>query len=446
MVVAAQVHVFEGKILKKLCSLFAFALITFAGMHAAQAQSSPTPAPMMSPSPAMSPGTMMNPAVAPSGSPSPSPSPSPPPHLFQLSGFGDAAYSSRLGNTQTEFITGAPSRVFDYNDRSPDLQNLNVNLALNAGNLTGKVELSAGTDADIIQSWPGAFNGFDVTQAYLAYQFGKLSLQAGKFETLAGAEVIESPSDLNFSRSILFGFAVPFTHTGGRLTYAVTPHVNVIGGVNAGWDEIRSTNGRLTAEYGFAFNPSSAVSLTAQGYTGIEQASNYTVGFNPYTEGFEPAGPTAPGSPSVDSTPSGAQGQRTLIDIVGTVHPTAATTFTVNYDHGRQQNFDSFGDAAGWSGLAGYLSYQLNPKIAATVRYEGFDDPEGYRTGLVTPTGQGPFWHEGTFTLGYNLSSVVTLRAEYRHDAISGPYFLNTDGVTGNNNNSTVALEGFVKF
>ncbi len=389
--------------------------------------------------------------MSPSPSPSPSAAPSPPPHLLQFSGFADAAYSSRLSDTTTKFGTGIgyPSRTFDYNDRLPDLQNLNVNLALNAGNLTGKVELSAGTDADVIQSWPGAFNGFDVTQAFLAYQVGKLSLQAGKFETLAGAEVIESPSDLEFSRSILFGFAVPFTHTGGRLTYAVTPHLNVIGGVNAGWDEIRSANGRLTAEYGFAFNPSAAVSLTAQGYTGIEQISNYTVGFNPYTEGFEPSNSPTPGSPSIDSTPSGAQGQRSLIDVVGTVHPTGATTVTLNYDHGLQHGYtDIFGDnlTASWSGLAGYLSYQVNPRLAATVRYEGFDDPQGYRTGIVTPTGQGPFWHEGTFTVGYNLSSAVTLRAEYRHDAISGPYFLNSDAVTGNNNTSTISLDGFVKF
>jgi hypothetical protein len=386
-------------------------------------------------------------SASPAASPTPTPAPSPPPHLIQFSGFGDAAYSSRLGDTTTKFgiAPGYPSRVFDYNDRTVDLQNVNVQAALNAGNLTGKVELSAGTDADIIQSWPGAFNGFDVTQAYLAYQLGKLSLQAGKFETLAGAEVIESPSDLNFSRSILFGFAVPFTHTGGRLTYAVTPHVNVIGGVNAGWDEVRSTNGRLTAEYGFAFNPSAAASLTAQGYTGIEQVANYTVGYDPYSSGFQPAPGVVPNPTVVNSTPSGAQGQRTLIDVVGTVHPTSATTVTVNYDHGLQHNYDSIGDTASWAGLAGYLSYQINPRLVASARYEGFKDPQGYRTGVLT-TGVGPFWHEGTLTVGYNLTSAFTLRGEYRHDVIDQDAFLRTDGVTFGNNNSTVALEALVKF
>jgi len=335
--------------------------------------------------------------------------------------------------------------VFDYYDRTPDLQNLNVQAALNAGNLTGKLELSAGTDANIIQSYPGAFNSFDVTQAYLAYQFGKLSIQGGKFETLAGAEVIESPSDLNFSRSILFGFAVPFTHTGGRLTYAVTPHINVIAGANAGWDEIRSTNGRVTAEYGFAFNPSAAASLTAQGYTGIEQLSNYVNPYNPYATTV--TGNQTPPVGILDTgIPPGAQGQRSLIDIVGTVHPTSATTVTVNYDHGLQHNVPSLANGtpltASWSGLAGYASYQFTPKVTGSVRYEGFQDPQGYRTGLGVPL----FWHEGTATVAYSLTSALTLRGEYRHDVADHDVFLNPTTGTLGNGASTFALEGLVKF
>jgi hypothetical protein len=347
--------------------------------------------------------------------------------------------------------------VFDYGNginggnagaaTAVNLQNANVQAALNAGNLTGKLELSAGSDANIIQSYPGAFSGFDVTQAYLAYALGagKLTVQAGKFETLAGAEVIESPSDLNFSRSILFGFAVPFTHTGGRLTYAVTPHISVIGGVNAGWDEIRSTNGRLTTEYGLAFNPSSAVSLTAQGYTGIEQLSNYANPFNPYADGNTPYPVGATGNQTIpgtaNSTPPGAQGQRTLVDVVGTVHPTAPTTLTFNYDHGMQKNALADGSAAGWSGLAGYASYQLTPKIVVSGRYEGFEDLQGYRTGYT-----GMFWHEGTGTLGYSLTSALTLRGEYRHDTANQPVFIETDGTSLSNGNSTYALEALFKF
>jgi hypothetical protein len=37
--------------------------------------------------------------------------------------------------------------------------------------------------------------------------------------TLAGYEVIEAWKDPNITRSILFGFAIPFTHTGIRANY-----------------------------------------------------------------------------------------------------------------------------------------------------------------------------------------------------------------------------------
>ncbi len=42
-----------------------------------------------------------------------------------------------------------------------------------------------------------------------------LTLKGGKFVTLLGQKVIESPNNLNFSRGYLFGLAIPLTHTGG---------------------------------------------------------------------------------------------------------------------------------------------------------------------------------------------------------------------------------------
>ena len=55
-------------------------------------------------------------------------------------------------------------------------------------------------------------------QAYVSLLTGKLQLDAGKFVTPLGAEVIESQDDWNYSRSILFGYAIPFYHAGMRAT------------------------------------------------------------------------------------------------------------------------------------------------------------------------------------------------------------------------------------
>src|SRR5437879_4330074 len=58
---------------------------------------------------------------------------------------------------------------------------------------------------------------FDLEEAYGSYKVplgSGLTVKAGKFVTLLGYEVIESPNNLNFSRSFLFGFAIPLTHRG----------------------------------------------------------------------------------------------------------------------------------------------------------------------------------------------------------------------------------------
>jgi len=64
---------------------------------------------------------------------------------------------------------------------------------------------------------------FDLLQAYVTYKApigNGLDLKAGKFVTLHGAEVIRRTGNFNVSRSLAFGFAIPFTHTGIMGTYA----------------------------------------------------------------------------------------------------------------------------------------------------------------------------------------------------------------------------------
>jgi hypothetical protein len=61
-------------------------------------------------------------------------------------------------------------------------------------------------------------NGFLVEQAYGTLKLTPaLSLDAGRFVTSAGAEVIEANKNWLYSRSLLF-FGIPLLHTGVRLT------------------------------------------------------------------------------------------------------------------------------------------------------------------------------------------------------------------------------------
>src|SRR3990172_2658220 len=86
---------------------------------------------------------------------------------------------------------------------------------------------------------------FDLLQAYVTYKApigNGLDLKAGKFVTLHGAEVIRRTGDYQISRSLLFGFAIPFTHTGIMTTYAVNDWLTVTGGIVNGWDNTDDNN------------------------------------------------------------------------------------------------------------------------------------------------------------------------------------------------------------
>ena len=127
------------------------------------------------------------------------------------------------------FLNGSPTRVFDAPGAAAghDFSAFNLNQAALTiamqpkEGFGGLVNITAGQDASTIASYgegAGSQHNFDLTQAFGSYASGPLTVIAGKFVTLAGAEVIASPSDTNYSRSILFGYAIPFTHTGVRAT------------------------------------------------------------------------------------------------------------------------------------------------------------------------------------------------------------------------------------
>jgi len=337
--------------------------------------------------------------------------------------------------------------VFDTDNDVVQFHNFNIKAAYAPQmGLGATVEYSFGDDADIIHSYPQSAlqnpaTEIDLTQAFGSYAVGPITLIAGKFETLAGAEVIESPSDYNISRSILFGYAVPFTHTGGRITYAVNGDLNVIVGANQGWDTTKALSSdplsptgapdinAITAEYGIAWTPSKVFSLTAQGYDGPVEQSFYNVG--------------------------AGQPIRQLTDFVATYHVTSALTAILNGDIATQNRttiFDRSGNAVGigtvsWDGAAFYLSYTKG-LFTLTGRGEYFADNGGSRTytgyaGATYPATRD--LAEGTGTLQYAPNSNLIFRAEYRYDTSTNQYFA-SGASTPTFNNGGFGLEAIVKW
>jgi len=344
-----------------------------------------------------------------------------------VNGYVDVSYSHLSGNGK--FINGVYDRVFDYEPNSFTLQQTALTVAMQPKEgFGGLVNLTAGKDAQVIKAWdggtvaPDTSHSFDVTQAYVSYAGGPFTVIAGKFVTLAGAEVINPTQDTNFSRSILFGYAIPFTHTGLRASYAVNDMLTLIAGVNNGWDDLKDTNRAKTVELGATFTPNKMFSFAATGYSGNEQVASPT-----------------------DTT----QGKRSIFDLVATFNATDNLSFVLNYDNGSQENVTLPNGKVGkarWEGTAGYVNYQINEKWRLSLRGEYFNDKGGYRTAVATGKTVGQKWKEGTFTVAYMPTKNVELRGEVRHDTSDQLVFFDSNGVTPVKKQTSFGVEAIYKF
>ena len=278
------------------------------------------------------------------------------------------------------------------------------------------VDVIAGEDARLLHAAEdGNDNSFDVRQAFLQYATGNLTVMAGKFVTLAGAEVINPTLNTNFSRSLLFFDSEPLTHTGVRAAYALG-EFTLTGGVNNGWNSTSTDFGSKTGELGVAWAPASKL---------------FALAANAYFGKF------------------GGFAERTLIDIVATYNATSQLSIVLNYDWDQQQDgvFDGAGlHDASWNAAALYVNYAINDQFRVSLRGEYLDDQDGYVTGAHQTL------KEGTITLGYAPVKNFELRAEFRYDksGAGSPTFYRTKP-TGNSspdsdNLSEFALQAVYKF
>jgi len=233
---------------------------------------------------------------------------------------------------------------------------------------------------------PGDTIKFDIQEAYLSGKIpvgNGLTLKGGKFVTLLGYEVIESPNNLNFSRSLLFGFAIPFTHVGVLASYPITDTLSVTAGPVLGWDVVDFRNGA----------PSGLGQIAFTGVKDLSTSLNFVVG------------PEKVGDESKSDI-------RWVIDLVASYTGIKNLTLGLNVDYGRESNAAPAGGDATWWGLAGYAAYDWTEKLRTAVRLEYFEDSDGFRTGFGSKLG---VW-EATVTAQYKIWKGLVGRLEYRHD------------------------------
>jgi hypothetical protein len=344
---------------------------------------------------------------------------------ISVSGYIDAGY------THLDKNAGFNTRVFDGQSSSFGLNQFGLTVAKQPKEgFGGLVNLTVGRDAQVIHSFPenalpsGLTSMFDITQAYLQYAGGPLTVIAGKFVTLSGTEVIASTGNTNISRSILFG-AIPFTHTGVRATWAVSDTVSLIAGANNGWDQLTDANKGKTVELGATLNPIKPLNIALSAYSGKESAA--------------PSGAAL----------AGADGTRTSVNAVVSYAIIDPLSVGLEFLNVSQENARAIVGGATikgkYTGVAGYVTYMLTPKFRGVLRVESFDDKDGIRFGFPAATTSNTKYREGTVTISYLASDSFEARAEVRRDQGTNAVFTDSTGATSKSQMG-FALQGLYKF
>jgi hypothetical protein len=390
--------VLAGFIILSFCS--------FAGYAADQ-----TPQATVSPAPAAAPATTAPAAQA-------APAPTPPKTIGNMTvdelraalGFSMYFQGGYVYNTRDPRSQENGLRLFDHsaNSFSLDLAQIRFQKDADMGGFGYTFRLSFGETAEFIHSrglgpqynnlTPGSSDftnttPFDLTQANITYNapLGKgLQFTFGKFATPIGAEVIEAADNFNYSRSFLFNYAIPFTHTGLKTYYSFCDAFNAAFYLVNGWDNTSDNNNGKTVGLSLGVTPVKPVSLAFNFMYGPEQDNN-------------------------------SSNERFLFDWVATITATKNLTFVLNTDYATEQGvLTALGSRdVKWYGIAGYAKYSFNDWFAIALRGEWFNDPDGARTTFTDtglPNGIGQTLKEGTFTTEFKIAKNLILRPEYRHD------------------------------
>ncbi len=231
-------------------------------------------------------------------------------------------------------------------------------------------------------------NNFDAEEAYLTWavpddgpSFLKgLTVKGGKFVTLLGAEVIEPwTNPLNGSHSLLFAYAIPFTHTGVLLSYPVSETISVTAGPIIGWDNVATNNNGWNGIGNITWTATDQITLSGSFVGGPTQNNNLG-------------------------------NKRVVSDFVATYKPIDPLMIALNYDYGHEDHALANGRTASWSGLAGYVTYNFTDRFTGGGRLEFFNDTNGARTGVRQTV------YEWTATAKYLVTQHLYAVAEFRQD------------------------------
>jgi hypothetical protein len=391
----------------------ALAMALSAGAQAPPPPAAATPAAAQTSAPATTPAAA--PAAAPAA---PTWSVGP----MDISGMIDGYYSVNF-NRPTDAANGQINDLYTFDDKT-DQFNLSIakfSLNHDPDPVGAHVDFIYGRTNDIFNAPPANGSSTDqlnyIEQAFISLKPPKakgFELDFGKFVTSAGAEVAESKDDWNYSRSLLFSYAIPFWHFGARTSMPVSKTETIGVQVVNGWNNVSKSNGGATI-----------------GLTSAFVKPKYTWDVNYY------------GGPENANTTSGF---RNLFDTTILLTPNAKFNAYINYDYAQNRdgtyNVGSIvtGDTNlnHWQGVAIAAHEQVSGKSALAARFEYFKDPQGFTTGTAQNL------KEFTATYEYKWAEGLLARGEYRGDFSDvASFHKDASSMVDSQNTLTVGLVAF---
>ncbi len=248
-----------------------------------------------------------------------------------IAGYADVYYraSSNSKKTYTAFTTA---------NNAFSLASANVQISKETEKFAFMADLFLGERAD-----QTAYNYFSGTtpsilkQLYVVYKPSKkVKLTAGEFTTFFGYELIESPSNLNYSTSYTFSNG-PFFHTGLKADFTLSDNFSATLGI---------------------FEPTDTKGLTS--------GQKYVGGQLGYTQGtFKAFVNFLTGSDTLKNT-------YTTFDFTSSWQATTALGLGFNVTN--KSASPKTGDSNSWLGTALYVNYAVSPSFTLAARGEIFND------------------------------------------------------------------------
>jgi hypothetical protein len=351
---------------------------------------------------------------------------------LDISGFIDAYYSYNANTPSNQSAAGRYNQLYNFNDQTNQF-------ALNAAKLTLSHDPDpVGVHIDFLYGRTDVqMNGTSssdnsstkyIEQAFISLKPPKakgFEADLGKFTTSAGAEVVETKDNWNYSRSLLYAHAVPYAHIGLRTSLPVSKTETLGFQLVNGLTTTTKNNGGVTV-----------------GLTSAYVKPKYTWNANYYV------GPQNFGT---------QRGYENLFDTTLLLTPSAKFNAYINYDYGqnRDHTYTSGGTTLGdtvlnhWQGAALALREQVTAQDALAGRYEFYYDPQGFTTASASQASKGVThrqqFQEYTLTYEHKWVEGLLARIEYRRDWTNFNYFTKGDNDAVAKAQSTLTA-GFVAF